>query len=171
METAVHRVAINAGGGCVPGINAVVAGAVLSANKLGCEIVGIRDGYDGLMSRGNYPDGGLVKLSPQVVENLSGGEGSILGTAARTDPFMVRTINAVNYVEELDRSDELLETIHEENIDAMISIVGGSALTGAACAERCLQVEPKGTPHNLCAQIVGERRGRDSPRLRIQHRA
>jgi 6-phosphofructokinase len=35
MDTVLHRIAINAGGGYVPGLNAVVAGAVLSVSKLG----------------------------------------------------------------------------------------------------------------------------------------
>ena len=144
MTTAIRRVSINSGSGYVPGLNAVVAGAVLSANKLGWEIVGIRDGYDGLMSRENYSDGGLVKLSPQVVENLSGTDGSIIGTAARTDPFKVRTINADNYVEEVDRSDELLEKIRAEKIDAVISIVGGSALTGAHALSVAFKLSRKG---------------------------
>ena len=144
METAVHRIAINAGGGYVPGLNAVVAGAVLSASRLGWEIVGIRDGYDGLISSNNYSDGGLVKLNPQIVENLSGTDGSILGTAARTDPFRVRTLNADNYVEEVDRSDELLEKIRAEKIDAVISIVGGSSLTGANALSVAFKLNRKG---------------------------
>jgi 6-phosphofructokinase len=144
MDTALHRIAINAGGGYVPGLNAVVTGAVLSASKLGWEIVGIRDGYDGLMTRENYPDGGLVKLNPQVVENLSGSNGNILGTAARTDPFRVRTINAENYVEEVDRSDELLEKFRAEKIGAVISIVGGSALTGMHALSVAFKLSRKG---------------------------
>ena len=44
-----------------------------------------------------------------------------------TDPFHVRTINAENAVEEVDRSEELLQTIRAQEIDAVISwVVGGS---------------------------------------------
>src|SRR5262249_35843573 len=60
MTSETQRIAINCGGGYVPGLNAVVAGTVLSASRLGWEIVGIHDGYDGLLIRDNYPDGGLV---------------------------------------------------------------------------------------------------------------
>jgi 6-phosphofructokinase 1 len=76
-----------------------------------------------------YPDGGLVKLIPSLVKNLAGAGGCILGTAARSDPFHVRTINAENMVEEVDRSDELLERIKQEKIDAVISVVGAKALS------------------------------------------
>ena len=43
-----RRIAINIGGGFVPGLNAVITGAVLAAGELGWEVVGIRDGFDGL---------------------------------------------------------------------------------------------------------------------------
>ena len=61
-------------------------------------------------SRIDYPDGGLVKLTREMVEHFSSTGGSILGTAAHTDPFHVRIVNADNAVEEVDRSDELLGT-------------------------------------------------------------
>src|SRR5512136_631341 len=129
MTIQIKRIAINFGGGYVPGLNAVITGAVLAAGKLGWEVVGIRDGYDGLLFPGHYSDGGLLKLTPQIVETLTGATGCILGTAAQSDPFHVRTINAENIVEEVDRSDELLERIKQEKIDAVISVVGARALS------------------------------------------
>src|SRR5512139_186652 len=123
------RIAINFGGGYVPGLNAVIAGAVLAANELGWEAVGIRDGFEGLLFPDRYPDGGLVKLTPEIVESLAGATGCILGTAGQSDPFRVRAVNAENLVEELDRSDELLEMIKREKIDAVVSVVGSRALS------------------------------------------
>src|SRR5512136_1684898 len=129
MQTPLKRIAVNFGGGYVPGLNAVITGVVLAASELGWEVLGIRDGYDGLLFPDRYPDGGLVTLTPAIVENLAGGTGCILGTAARSDPFHVRTINAENMVEEVDRSDELLEMIRKEKIDAVISVVEARALS------------------------------------------
>lgn len=129
MQTTQRRIAVNFGGGYVPGLNAVITGAVLAASELGWEIVGIRDGYDGLLFPDRYPDGGLVKLIPSLVQNLAGAGGCILGTAARNDPFHVRVVNAENMVEEVDRSDELLERIKQEKIEAVISVVGARALS------------------------------------------
>ena len=65
-----RRIAIMVGAGYVPGMNAVVMGAALAAGKLGWEMVGIRDGFDGLLHPERYPEGGLVTLSPELVENL-----------------------------------------------------------------------------------------------------
>src|SRR5512139_2600631 len=129
MQTPLKRIAVNFGGGYVPGLNAVITGVVLAASELGWETVGIRDGYDGLLFLDRYPDGGLVALTPAIVENLTGATGCILGTAAQSDPFHVRTINAENMVEEVVRSDELLGIIKNEKIDAVISVVGFRALS------------------------------------------
>lgn len=129
MDAPIKRIAINFGGGYVPGLNSVITGAVLAASELGWEVVGIRDGFDGLLFPDRYPDGGLVKLTRASVEHLSSAAGVILGTAARSDPFHVRSINADNHVEEIDRSDELLETIRSHNIAAVISVVGARALS------------------------------------------
>src|SRR5512136_3265424 len=129
MQTPLKRIAVNFGGGYVPGLNAVITGVVLAASELGWDTVGIRDGYDGLLFPDRYSDGGLVTLTPAIVENLTGATGCILGTAAQSDPFHVRTINAENMVEEVDRSDELLEKIRKEKIDAVVSVVGSRALS------------------------------------------
>ena len=60
------RIAIMVGAGFVPAINAVVKGAGLAVSKLGWEILGIRDGFEGLLNPDRYPDGGLVNFSPQI---------------------------------------------------------------------------------------------------------
>ena len=69
-----RRVAINIGGGFVPGLNAVIAGTVMAAHKLDWEVVGIRDGFDGLLFPYCYPDGGTVELTPKAIgEGISTG--------------------------------------------------------------------------------------------------
>lgn len=125
----VKRIAVNVGGGFVPGLNAVLTGVVLAAKELGWEVVGIRDGFDGLLFPERYPEGGLLKLTPQMVENLSAGGSPILGNATRTDPFRVRQVNAENMVEEVDRSAELIAKVNAEKLDAVISVVGPQALS------------------------------------------
>ncbi len=124
-----RRIAINVGAGYVPGINAVITGAAIAAGKMGWEMVGIRDGFEGLLNPENYPDGGLTTLSPELVENLDPSAGGILGQSARVDPFHVRQINELEMVEEVDMSDDLLKRLKTENIDGLISVVGGQGLT------------------------------------------
>lgn len=129
MNKEINRIAITIGGGYVPGLNAVIKGTALAAAKLGWEVIGIRDGFDGMMFPERYPEGGLVKITPQIMEHLADSKSCILGTDARSDPFHVRTINKDNIIEEADRSDELLETLKKEKIDALVSVVGTRALS------------------------------------------
>ena len=124
-----RRIAIKVGAGYVPGLNAVIMGAALAAGKLGWEMVGIRDGFDGVLHPDRYPDGGLVPLSPEQIENLDPAGGGLLGQAAWVDPFHVRRVNDDDMVEEVDMSDELLAALRKEQIDAVISVVGGRGLS------------------------------------------
>ena len=128
IDTGQKRIAIMVGAGYIPGINAVVAGASLAAGKLGWDLVGIRDGFEGLLHPEKYPNGGLFQIDPSVL-NLDPNTSSVLGQSARIDPFNVRTINELEMVEEVDMSDELLEKLKAEQIDAVISIVGGKGLS------------------------------------------
>lgn len=129
MSTNKKHLAIMVGAGFVPAINAVVKGAGLAASKLGWEVSGIRDGFEGLLNPDYYPDGGLVNFNPQMIENLDPAAGSILGQSGRVDPFNVRRINELEMVEEVDLSDELLNKLKAEKIDALISVVGGQGLS------------------------------------------
>ena len=60
------------------------------------------------------------------------------------------SINAEHQVEEIDRSDELLETIREHNIEAVISVVGSRALS------ILFKLHRKGLEDGLCPEVGGE---------------
>ena len=128
MTQQTKRIAVNFGGGYVPGLNAVIAGVVLASRELGWEVFGIQDGYDGLLFPDRYPRGGLVRLTPGDLQELVGSDGCILGTAPRSDPFRVRTI-VDSQVEELDRSDEVLARLAQEGIDGVVSVVGARSMS------------------------------------------
>jgi len=120
-DTGHKRIAIMVGAGYIPGINAVVAGASLAASKLGWELVGILDGFEGVLHPEKYPDGGLIPIDPRKL-NIDPNTGSVLGQSSRIDPFNVRTINELEMVEEVDMSDELLAKLKAENIDSIMQI-------------------------------------------------
>src|SRR5215472_18090100 len=43
-----HRIGILTGGGDVPGLNSVIKSVVYRATEIGCEVIGIRRGWEGL---------------------------------------------------------------------------------------------------------------------------
>jgi len=119
-----RRVAVNVGSGFVPGMNSVLMGAALAGGRLGWQMVGIRDGFEGLLHPDRYPDKGLVALTPELVENLDPATGGVLGQAPRVDPFHAPAPDGKN----VDLSDEVLKRLQGENIDGLVSAVGMEGL-------------------------------------------
>jgi ATP-dependent phosphofructokinase / diphosphate-dependent phosphofructokinase len=95
--TKVRRIAINAGGGYVPGLDLVAVAAARAASRLGIEVVAIRNGYDGLLDE--EAGDGVLPLDVHTVTTRTG----LLGTGARIDPFRARRVNEDGMVEEVDR--------------------------------------------------------------------
>ena len=67
------RIGVLTSGGDCPGLNAVLRAVVLAADKLGWEVVGFRDGFEGLL-----PPGDHVILDRQVVNGIMALGGTIL---------------------------------------------------------------------------------------------
>lgn len=129
MKNDTKKIAINIGAGYTPGVNSIIIGAVRAAHKLGWEVVGIRDGFEGILFPDRYPDGGLISLNTDFIQRLNPSASDALGTAANIDPFHVRMVNADEMMEEVDMSDTLLKNMHEAKIDGLISIVMGRGLS------------------------------------------
>src|SRR5213593_2853208 len=66
------RIGILTSGGDCPGLNAVLRAVVLAADKLGWEVVGFRDGFEGLLPPGNH-----VILDRQAVNGIMALGGTI----------------------------------------------------------------------------------------------
>jgi 6-phosphofructokinase len=124
LTTNPKRIAINVGNGFVPGLNSIILGAAVAAKRLGWEVVGIRDGFDGLLHPEHYPSGGLVPIGSEQIENIDPIAGNILSQSKKFDPFHVRQVSDDSFVDEVDLSDQVLETLESEGVDALISIVG-----------------------------------------------
>ena len=125
----IKRVAIALGAGFTPGVNAIIIGAAISAHRLGWQVVGIMDGFEGLLFPERYPNKGLIDLNADAVGKLNPLESDAMGTASMVDPFNVRSINDLDMVEEVDMSDVLLQNLKKENVDAVIAIMMGRGLS------------------------------------------
>jgi len=125
----IKRVAIALGAGFTPGINAIIMGAAITAHRLGWQVVGIRDGFEGLLFPERYPNNGLIDLGQEAISKLNPLESNAMGTASMVDPFNIRTINELEMVEEVDMSDVLLENLKKEGIDTVIAIMMGRGLS------------------------------------------
>ncbi len=138
MIKPIKRISINTGGGDAPGLNAVIYAAVHAASRLGWQVLGIREGYDGLLFPGQYPDGGLVELDVEKVKNIPHLGGTMLGTTNRGNPFQVLERAPDGAPQLADRSDLVMEGFRKHDIDAHIAVGGDGSLTIA------LQLHKKG---------------------------
>jgi len=125
----IRKIAINTGGGDAPGLNAVIQAATVAASRLGWEVCGIREGYSGVLDPQNYPDGGLVRLTPDSVRNISHLGGTILGTVNKGNPFKATEALQGGITVEKDRSEEVLAAFRQHGLDALIAIGGDGSLT------------------------------------------
>jgi len=129
MKQPIRRIAISTGGGDAPGLNAVISSVVWAAANRGWECVGIRDGYNGILEPGRYPQGGVERLTRDRVRGIAHLGGTILGTTNKGNPFRFPVRRADGSTEELDRSAEVLDYFQREGIDALVAVGGDGSLT------------------------------------------
>ncbi len=75
------RIGVLTGGGDAPGLNAVIRGLVVTADEHGHSVIGLLDGWAGML-----PKGKSRNLTLADVENLQAVGGTILGSS-RTNPY------------------------------------------------------------------------------------
>jgi 6-phosphofructokinase 1 len=151
------KIAINTGGGDAPGLNAVIRSIVVSAANRGWETVGIKDGYSGLLSPEQYPGGGVVPLTMESVRGITHLGGTILGTTNKGNPLKYPTLGQNGKMFERDRSDELMYSIKQHKIEALIAIGGdGSLSIAGVLAEKGLRVigVPKTIDNDLDKTVI-----------------
>ena len=132
----IRKIAISTGGGDAPGLNAVIRAATLSALRRGWKVLGVRDGYNGLLFPEQYPEGGLLPLTRSAVNGITALGGTILGTTNRGNPLHFPLRRPDGSVEEIDRTDELIRAFALREIDALISVGGDGSLEIAAVLAR-----------------------------------
>jgi len=153
----IRRIAINTGGGDAPGLNAVIRSVVLCADNRGWEVVGIHDGYNGLMLPDQYPDGGLIPLTKDSVRGITHLGGTILGTTNKGNPLTYPTQRRDGSWYEKDRSDEIIRACKKKKIDAVIAIGGDGSLSIAhALSKKGLHIigVPKTIDNDLDQTVI-----------------
>ena len=148
----IRTIGICTGGGDCPGLNAVIRAAVKTAIlKYRYEVIGIRDGFDGLI----WPE----KSYPLLLKDVSGilpRGGTILGTTNRGNPFSY-CISNDGKESVRDFSGEVIKNAKALGLDAIIVIGGdGTQKIGLDLADKGLLVVgvPKTIDNDLSATDV-----------------
>jgi 6-phosphofructokinase len=89
------RIGILTGGGDVPGLNSVIKSVVYRGSEIGCEVIGIRLGWEGLThvnlddpaSKGRY----ILPLTRENTRTIDRTGGTFLHTS-RTNPARMKSL-------------------------------------------------------------------------------
>jgi 6-phosphofructokinase 1 len=116
------RLAVLTSGGDAPGMNAALRAAVRVGSALGLEVVGVDDGYEGLVA------GRVSPLELRLLDEAARRGGTVLGTA-RSAAFRTEEGRA-----------RARQTIERERLRALLVIGGNGSLTGARLLDGVVRV-------------------------------
>jgi len=130
------KIGLLTGGGDCPGLNAVIRAVVKRAEQGGDEVLGIRNGWAGLLT------GNVEPLTPFSVMGILPKGGTILGTS-RTNPFKSQ--------EGVQKS---LDFFRKYGLDALIA-VGGEDTLGVAERFHAQGMPVVGVPKTIDNDLAG----------------
>lgn len=119
----IRRIGVLTAGGDCPGLNAVVRGVAKHALKNGIEVIGFKNGFDGLVKNQ------FMVLDDKAVSGILTRGGTILGTSNLANPFNYTLPPIGSAKEPKDVSNLVLHTIKENKIDALVTIGGDGTLS------------------------------------------
>src|SRR6201987_2520560 len=149
-----HRIGILTGGGDVPGLNSVIKSVVYRAAEIGCDVIGIRRGWEGLTHVNlNDPASKTRYILPLNRENtriIDRTGGTFLHTS-RTNPTKMKKLPPVLGRQEFETKEStdkdvtntvfdvtpaVLKNIETLGLDSLIAIGGDATLSYASELER-----------------------------------
>jgi 6-phosphofructokinase 1 len=150
----VKRVGILTGGGDVPGLNSVIKSVVYRGSEIGCEVIGIRRGWEGLThvnlddpaSRARY----ILPLDRDNTRTIDRTGGTFLHTT-RTNPAKMKSVpeflKGMNFPTSqstkdgvtstvYDLTSQVLKNLEKLQLEYLIAIGGDDTLSYAAKLDR-----------------------------------
>ena len=142
---ALKRIGVLTGGGDAPGLNPAIRAAVWKAAELGIEVVGIYDGWSGLLGEQPEP----WPLDPLLVARWDRDGGTHLGSS-RTNPYARRGADGQQH----DRSGEVIRNVERLGLDVLVP-VGGEDTLGVAVRMHEAGVPIVGIPKTIDKDLSG----------------
>lgn len=134
---AINKLALLTSGGDAPGMNAAIRAVVRTAIAHGVEVMGVLNGYQGLI------DNEVIPMKAQDVANIIQRGGTILKTA-RSKEFMSPEGRA-----------KAFEVLKQHQIDALVTIGGDGTFKGAQTLAKEHAVPVVGIPGTIDNDIAG----------------
>ena len=121
----IKRIGILTAGGDCPGLNAVVRAVSKSALKHGVEVIGFKNGFDGLV-RNEF-----INITAETVSGIINRGGTILGSSNIANPFKYTRAPFGTPEEPKDLSSVVLHNFKDHHLDALITVGGDGTLNMA----------------------------------------
>lgn len=136
------RIGVLTSGGDSPGMNAAIRAAVRVGIHYNATVLGIRDGYEGLVKGNADGERRIFELKSRHVSGILHKGGTFLGTA-RSEEFKT-----------VEGQKKALENIAKEQIEGLVVIGGDGSLRGARDLQR-LGVSVVGLPGSIDNDMPG----------------
>ena len=124
-----HRIGVLTGGGDCPGLNAVLRGVTKAAEKLGWQVIGFLDGFEGLLPPARY-----IVLDHSRTHGIMQQGGTILGTTSRGH-FVAKVGAGEKTQVPAEIIEKVRQTMADLEIDSLI-VVGGDGSLTTACSSK-----------------------------------
>jgi phosphofructokinase-like protein len=132
------KIAVLTGGGDCPGLNAVIRAVVRRGEQNGLEVMGVREGWRGLLDPPQH-----FRLTREATSGILHLGGTILGTS-RTNPFK----------KPLGGEQQVIKNLKALNVGAVVAI-GGEDTLGVATRLHELGVKIVGVPKTIDNDLNG----------------
>ncbi len=129
---AIRRIGILTGGGDCPGLNPAIRGVVFGAKKKGWEVIGIEEGWKGILNPPIWR-----KLELEDVDEILRTGGTML-TSSRTNPY-----------KEPHSPEEVVTSFRTLGLDALVAIGGEDTLGVAGKLYRDFKLPIVGIPKTI----------------------
>ncbi len=138
---------LTAGGDC-PGLNAVIRAVVKTAIQKNIEVVGILDGFLGLVEKSTRI------LGSNDVSNILTRGGTILGSSNKDNPFRLIEKNKSGKILYHDRSKDIPRNLENLGIEALVVLGGDGSMTVANKLSK-MGVRIIGVPKTIDNDLMG----------------
>jgi phosphofructokinase-like protein len=119
------RIGVLTSGGDCPGLNAVLRGVALAAEKLGWEVIGFRDGFEGLLPPGSY-----MVLDRQSTKGIMAMGGTMIGTTNRGH-FVAKIGAGDRAVVAAEVIEQAQKVLRDLGVKSLIIVGGDGSMTTA----------------------------------------
>lgn len=143
MASRTHSIGILTAGGDCPGLNAAIRGVAKAAMHYGIHVIGVQDGFRGLVENRTVP------IDDRVVSGLLTEGGTLLGTS-RDKPHKMRMGSKV-----MDMTEVAVANMQRMNIDCLVCIGGNGTQKNALRLRRHTDIGVLTLPKTIDNDVAG----------------